>query len=194
MPGVRNRPDGQAPRIAVAGTVPKSFGMSVVALKRAAAFFAARSRARIGNPRWNEVTVVLVRDAESDEAHRAIMGVEGATDVITQAYDSIPPEPPGLCGELIVNTDQALRAAPRRKGWSAAKELLLYVAHGMDHLSGADDHSERDYRAMRRRELAWIRALESNAAHAAIYGEPPSRRLGYGGFAGETCETSGTCA
>ena len=163
MPGLRERQAGQAPRIAVEGTVPKAFGMSAAELKRAAAFFAARSRARIGGQRWNEVTVLLVRDAESDEAHRAIMGVGGATDVITQAYGSIPPEPEGLCGELIVNTDQALRAAPKRRGWSPAKELLLYVAHGMDHLSGADDHSERGYLAMRRRELAWIRDLWYNA-------------------------------
>ena len=37
--------------------------------------------------------------------------------------------------------------------------LLLYIAHGMDHLSGADDHSERGYLAMRRRELSWLRSL-----------------------------------
>ena len=91
--------------------------------------------------------------------HRAIMGIAGATDVITQAYDAIPPEEPGLFGELFVNTDQALRAAPRRRGWSPAKELLLYVAHGMDHLSGADDHAPADYARMRRRELSWLRAL-----------------------------------
>lgn len=156
MPGVK----GASPRIEIVGRVPKSIGITAAALRRAAACFAERSRARVGNPRWNEVTVMLVRDAESDEAHRAIMGVAGATDVITQAYDSIPPEPEGLCGELIVNTDQALRASPRRKGWSPAKELLLYVAHGMDHLSGADDHSERGYLAMRRRELSWLRALK----------------------------------
>ena len=85
------------------------------------------------------------------------MGVAGATDVITQAYDAIPPEEPGLYGELFVNTDQALRAAPRRPGWSPAKELLLYIAHGMDHLSGADDLEPEDYARMRRRELSWIR-------------------------------------
>ena len=163
MPGLRRRGASGAPRIELAGRVPKAFGIAAAELRRAAGFFAKRSRARIGNPRWNEVTVLLVRDAESDAAHRAIMGVAGATDVITQAYDSIPPEPEGLCGELIVNTDQALRAAPRRKGWSAAKELLLYVAHGMDHLSGADDHSERDYLAMRRRELSWLRAAAVRA-------------------------------
>ena len=91
--------------------------------------------------------------------HRAIMGIAGATDVITQAYDAIPPEEPGLFGELFVNTDQALRAAPKRRGWSPAKELLLYIAHGMDHLSGADDHAPADYARMRRRELSWLRQL-----------------------------------
>ncbi len=108
---------------------------------------------------WHEVVVHLVRDAESDAMHRAIMGIAGATDVITQAYDAIPPEDPGLFGELFVNTDQALRAAPKRRGWSPAKELLLYMAHGMDHLSGADDHDPADYARMRRRELSWLRKL-----------------------------------
>ena len=147
------------PEIVINGRVPSAFGFGKRELKAAAEFFAARSRDRIGNPAWSEVVIHLVDDAGSDETHRAIMGIEGATDVVTQAYDSIPPEEPGLYGELFVNVDQALRVAPKRKGWSAAKELLLYVAHGMDHLSGADDHSEKDYRAMRRRELGWLSKL-----------------------------------
>ena len=147
--------------IAIEGTLPKVFGLDRTELKAAASFFALRSRARVGNPVWHEVVVHLVDDAVSDEIHRAIMGIEGATDVVTQAYDSIPPEPEGLYGELFVNTDQALRAAPKRKGWNATRELLLYVAHGMDHLSGADDHTEVEYKAMRSRELAWIRACRA---------------------------------
>lgn len=149
-------------RIELTGSVPKDLGLTKADVRRAAAFFAARSRARVGGT-WHEVVVHLVRDAASDELHRAIMGIAGATDVITQAYDAIPPEPPGLSGELFVNVDQAHRVAPQRRGWSAAKELLLYVAHGMDHLSGADDHAPRDYAAMRRRELGWLRALEQEA-------------------------------
>lgn len=145
--------------IVIEGRLPAAFGLSRASLRSAAEFFASRSRARIGNPRWHEVVVHLVDDVGSDEVHRAIMNIAGATDVVTQAYDSIPPEEPGLYGELFVNVDQAMRAAPKRKGWSAAKELLLYVAHGMDHLSGADDHGESAYRAMRRRELRWIGML-----------------------------------
>lgn len=146
-------------RIEIAGTVPRAFGISKRQVSDAARLFAERSCARAGGV-WHEVVVHLVRDAASDELHRAIMGVAGPTDVITQAYDAVPPEEPGLCGELFVNTDQALRAAPKRRGWCAAKELLLYVAHGMDHLSGADDHAEADYRRMRRRELKWLNSLK----------------------------------
>ena len=147
------------PHIVINGRLPPVFGLGRRELKAAAEFFAARSRARIGDPVWHEVVIHLVDDTGSDETHRAIMGIEGATDVVTQAYDSIPSEEPGLYGELFVNVDQAFRAAPKRKGWSASKELLLYVAHGMDHLSGADDHSEADYRRMRRRELGWLRSF-----------------------------------
>jgi len=125
-------------------------------LRAAASFFAERSSSRVGGV-WHEVVVHLVRDGQSAECHRAIMGIDGVTDVITQAYDAIPPEPEGLFGELFVNVDQALRAAPVRRGWSPARELLLYVAHGMDHFSGADDHGVAGYLAMRRRELRWLK-------------------------------------
>ena len=145
-------------RVEVTGAVPNAFGLAKAQVVAAARFFAARSRARVGGV-WHEVVVHLVRDAASRELHQVIMGVTGATDVITQAYDAVPPEAPGLYGELFVNTDQALRCAPRRKGWSPAKELLLYIAHGMDHLSGADDCAEADYNRMRRRELKWLNSL-----------------------------------
>lgn len=139
----------------VEGALPKGLGVSRSELKAAAERFAARSSARVGRP-FRQVAVVLQDDASSAEAHEAIMGVAGATDVITQGYEAIPPEPDGVYGELYVNAERAASAAPRRRGWSPAKELLLYVAHGMDHLSGADDHSPEDYARMRRRELGWI--------------------------------------
>ena len=143
----------------VDGTLPRKLGLTKSGLKRAAAFFAAKSSARIGVP-FRAVTVVLQDDDFSAEVHLAINGAEGPTDVTTQAYAAMPPEPEGVYGELYVNTDQALRAAPKRAGWSPAKELLLYIAHGMDHLSGADDLEPADYERMRRRELAWLKEVE----------------------------------
>lgn len=145
-------------RIAIDGILPRDLGLTRAALKSAAAAFAARSAARISVP-FRAVTVILQDDAFSAEVHAAINGAEGPTDVITQRYDALPGEADGVYGELYVNVDQALRAAPKRCGWSPAKELLLYVAHGMDHLSGADDLTPADYDRMRRRELGWIGEL-----------------------------------
>ena len=136
--------------------MPRALGISRADLRSAAEFFASRSSSRVGVP-FRAVSVVLQDDAFSAEVHLAVNRAEGATDVVTQRYDAMPGEEPGVYGELYVNCDQALRAAPRRRGWSAAKELLLYVAHGMDHLSGADDLSPADYERMRRRELSWLR-------------------------------------
>lgn len=146
-------------RIEIDGTLPRAIGLKKAAVKAAAALFAERSSSRIGVP-FRAVTVILQDDAFSAETHAAINGAEGPTDVTTQAYEAMPPEPEGIYGELYVNADQALRAAPKRAGWSPAKELLLYIAHGMDHLSGADDLEPADYERMRRRELAWLKEVE----------------------------------
>lgn len=150
-------------KIAIAGSLPRSFGIDRSMLRRAAAFFARRSRLRVPETgTWHEVEIHLLDDKGSDELHRLIMNIAGATDVITQAYAAIPPEERGIHGELFVNAQWALRRAPKREGWSPAKELLLYIAHGMDHLSGADDTTPEGYRRMRRRELAWLKKfLES---------------------------------
>ena len=143
-------------RIQIDGKLLRSLGLAKADLKAAAAFFATKSCARIGVP-FRAVTIILQDDAFSAEVHEAINGAKGPTDVITQRYDAMPGEREGVYGELYVNVDQALRVAPKRRGWSPAKELLLYVALGMDHLSGADDLKPRDYDRMRRRELEWIR-------------------------------------
>ena len=149
-------PSGAA--VAIEGSLPRKLGLSKSELKAAAEFFAAKSGARIGVP-FRVVTVILQDDAFSAEVHEAINGAKGPTDVITQRYDAMPGEVEGIYGELYVNTDQALRVAPKRRGWSPANELLLYVAHGMDHLSGADDLKPKDYDKMRRRELGWLHKL-----------------------------------
>ena len=144
--------------VTVDGALPRRTGISRAEVKAAAEFFASRSSSRAGVP-FRSVAVVLQDDAFSSEVHLAINGADGATDVVTQRYDAIPGEEPGVYGEIYVNRDQAARAAPRRRGWSVARELLLYIAHGMDHLSGADDIAPADYVRMRRRELAWLRGL-----------------------------------
>lgn len=139
--------------------MPKGMGLRKGDVKSAAEFFAEKSSARIGRA-FREVSIVLQDDEFSAEVHLAVNGVEGPTDAITQAYDAMPGEADGVYGEVYVNCERAMKCAPKRKGWSAAKELLLYIAHGIDHLSGADDLSPKDYERMRRRELRWLKQLE----------------------------------
>ena len=121
----------------------------------------AQARAVCGGP-WRDITVYLLDDAGIAPVNRAVVGHEGPTDVITQRYEPIPGERPGLVGEVFINVECVLRAAPRRAGWTVGRELALYLAHGCDHLAGADDGTPRERAAMRRRELAWLRRLPPN--------------------------------
>ena len=85
------------PQVTVEGKIPRSFGFNRRKLTAAATYFAMRSSMRVGYP-FQSVTVILQDDVFSDEVHRGIMNIEGATDVITQRYDPMPGEPDGkLC-------------------------------------------------------------------------------------------------
>ena len=94
-------------RIVVSGSLPRSAGLTRRELASDAAFFAAKSASR-SKLVFREVTVVLQDDASSAEVHLAINGAEGPTDVVTQRYDPMPGEVPGVYGELYVNVARAI--------------------------------------------------------------------------------------
>ncbi len=115
---------------------------------------------------WSSVTVLLVGDEESAGAHRMVFDDPTPTDVITLTYEAMPGMEIGISGELIVNVDRAWSEGVRRgalrrwAGWTPQEELALYLAHGVDHLTGADDHEMADRRRMRARELVWVRGAK----------------------------------
>jgi rRNA maturation RNase YbeY len=113
-------------------------------------------RARRRNPRrkWAQVTVVLMDDAAMIEANRRCLGHAGSTDVITLAYRPVCAGG-GWRGDILINLRRALDIGPRWGG--ADRELALYLAHGCDHLSGADDRRPAGRARMRRREQHWLR-------------------------------------
>lgn len=127
---------------------------------QAAAEACVRAAQRWGRPPlpWREVTIHLVHDTLSAKVNAAILGHDGPTDVITQRYDPLPGEPPGLLGELYVNLNEAARASTRLGTTTLEEETVLYIAHGCDHLTGADDATPAERAAMRRRDLRWMRA------------------------------------
>jgi rRNA maturation RNase YbeY len=103
-----------------------------------------------------------VGHAASAGAHRAVFGDDDPTDVITMTYAPMPGMDVGASGELVVNIERAVEEGTRRSrnGWTPAHELALYIAHGVDHLTGADDANPADRRRMRARELTWVRSAE----------------------------------
>lgn len=113
---------------------------------------------------WGDITVSLTDDAGILPTNREFFGKDRPTDVITFRYDPIPGEEPAVSGDLIVNVECALREGRSREGINF--ELALYIAHGFDHLSGADDNTPARRAAMRRTEMKWLKtcSAESEAA------------------------------
>jgi probable rRNA maturation factor len=83
-----------------------------------------------------EILVVLVSDRRISAIHQQFMGIAGATDVITFQH-----------GEIVVSVETAARQAGEYKT-DLFHEVRLYIAHGLLHLAGYDDHSEDGFREM----------------------------------------------
>lgn len=124
---------------------------------------------------WAEVSVVLTDDAGITPVNRTFLDHARATDVITFTLASMPGGEAGTCGEIHLNVQRALEEGARRGGstapttGSAADELALYLAHGCDHLTGADDRTLRERRRMRRRELLWIKQARRAGLMAGLW-------------------------
>lgn len=121
-------------------------------LRKLAAWLANQA----GLQQFDALEIILTDDAGIVAANRAVFGRDYVTDVISLAYPPLPGES-GASGELVINVELAAREGIRRAG-GPDRELALYVAHGCDHLAGADDATPRQRAAMRRREVRWLDA------------------------------------
>jgi probable rRNA maturation factor len=104
--------------------------------------------------RTGSLSLVLVNDRQMAELNLRYHHVAGPTDVLTFDYG-------GGHAEVIVSVDQAYaRGKP-------ARELALYVVHGILHLAGYDDRTPAQRRRMRAAERRLLAksgvALRSNA-------------------------------
>jgi rRNA maturation RNase YbeY len=139
----------------------KRLRICLSALRQVVAALAAKGAGCRGAAPWLELTVILTDDAGMASWNQRVMQHAGSTDVITQRYEPMPGEPPGVRGELLVNVERAWQVAEgARQGWSANLELALYIAHGCDHLNDAEDTTPAGRRQMRQRELRWLRQLD----------------------------------
>jgi len=141
-------------------------GVPPSALRTLILFLAGRAlRAAPAQP-WCSLEVIVTGHAGIRRFNRAVFGRDTVTDVITQAY---APDPlrPGWSGELIVNAALAAEQGPRFGG--VGRELTLYLAHGCDHLAGADDNTPAARARMRRRELRWLAAADRAGLLASLH-------------------------
>ena len=90
------------------------------------------------------VSIVLVSDRVMTGLNLRYHHVAGPTDILTFDYGEGQ-------GELIVSVDHAVSQA-RRYHTTPARELALYVVHGLLHLNGYDDRTPAQRRRMRAAE------------------------------------------
>lgn len=83
-----------------------------------------------------EVFVLLISDRRMASLHRQFLRGVGPTDVMTFQH-----------GEIFISVETARRHASRY-GNSLARELRLYVVHGLLHIHGFDDRNEIDSQKM----------------------------------------------
>ncbi len=106
--------------------------------------------------RLNDFSLVLVSNEEIVAINRIHLKHDYVTDVISYLLPALPGDNGLPSGEIFVNIQRADETRKKRN-WDKCRELALYIAHGIDHLTGADDADKRGYLSMRRRELAWLR-------------------------------------
>src|ERR1035438_2260310 len=119
------------------------------------------------NPRWlariarralnlvhdtnSQLGIVLVNDAAIAKLNAQYHATPGPTDVLSFDYGEGQ-------GELIISVECAIRQARRFRA-TPARELILYVVHGILHLHGYDDQTPNDQRRMRAAERKLISRL-----------------------------------
>ena len=139
----------------------------------------AAGLARDGNA-FGEVSVVFTDDPGITDVNRRFLCRAEPTDVISFAYESVPGMEQGRTGEIVINVQRAVEAGSKHGG--IQRELALYIAHGMDHLSGEDDSTKRSYARMRRRELQWLRrAAQDDLLTGLVRETSPHRSRAPGG-------------
>jgi len=98
---------------------------------------------------------VLTDDAGIAPLNQQYFGKSSPTDVISILYAPMPGEDDSVRGEIHVNVLRAQVLGD--DSGAASRELALYIAHGIDHLTGASDRTAAQRRQMLQRELGWLR-------------------------------------
>jgi probable rRNA maturation factor len=105
------------------------------------------------------------------EINENYVGHEGTTDVITFCYLESDDElfDGDIAVDLFVCPDVAEREGAKRKDSTYARELALYIVHGLLHSAGEDDLDAVSRKRMRRREREVMKKLEKEFVFENIF-------------------------
>jgi probable rRNA maturation factor len=128
--------------------IPKSGGGTVAVSNRQRRLkIDTKLLAQIARRTWElvgdtdgELSIVLVDDAMIANLNAQYHATPAPTDILSFDYGEGQ-------GELIISVEHAVAQA-KRFHTTPARELVLYVAHGILHLHGHDDLALRDRRRM----------------------------------------------
>ena len=116
----------------------------MVRLRRLIEFVASAQGRKIA-----AVDLAIVGSARMATLHRRWTGTAGTADVLS--FDLSEPDSEAICAQIVVSAAAATRQGPRH-GHSPARELMLYVIHGLLHLTGHDDTTPAAAARMRARQ------------------------------------------
>jgi probable rRNA maturation factor len=100
-----------------------------------------------------KITCAIMADTAIHKLNKQFLQHDEPTDVITFPYSDSP-----LHGDLAISAETAMAVAAER-GHAAHDELLYYVIHGILHLCGYDDTSDKKRKEMREREKHYLTQL-----------------------------------
>jgi len=98
----------------------------------------------------DSLSVVLLDDREMSRLHMLFLNLPGPTDVLTFPVE-LNSRGKTCEGEVYICVPEARRRA-KIEGVPLNHELLLYAIHGLLHLAGHDDRTERGYQKMHQLE------------------------------------------
>lgn len=112
-----------------------------------------------------QIGIVLVDDAMIAKLNAQYHATPGPTDILSFDYGEGQ-------GELVISTEHAVAQAKRFRT-TPAREVILYIVHGILHLHGYNDLAKRDRQRMRTAE----RRLMSSLARGFGFRSLISRRI-----------------
>lgn len=109
----------------------------------------------------DELSLYFVDEKEIKKLHKKYFNDSSTTDCISFPIDS-PLDKTNHCflGEVFICTDTAIKYA-KDHNLNPLDETALYIIHGLLHLIGYDDISEKDKTIMRKKEKSCMNLIKA---------------------------------